>query len=85
MPIADHNRTLPCLRRTYASKTTPTFVKWRRHRPKERGMDHIRQDMRLHRRADLRFFSSSQEDTTNTSTMEGLNFFATNVIPRDEQ
>ncbi len=86
MPIVDHNRTLPFLRRTYASKTSPMFVKWRRHRPRERGKDHIRQlGMRPHRRANHRFFNSLQEDTTNTSAMELLNFFATNVIPMDEQ
>ena len=85
MPIVDHSRTLPFLRRTYNSKTSPMLVKWRRHRPKERGMDRIRQDTRLHRRADLRFFSLLQDVTTNTSTMERFNFFATNVIPRDEQ
>ncbi len=85
MPIVDRNRTLPFFRKTYSSKTSPMLVKWRHHRLKERGMDRIRQDTRLHRSADLRFFSSLRDVSTNTLTMERLSFFATNVIPRDEQ
>ena len=86
MPIADHSQTLPLLRRTYASKTSPKFAKWRQHRPRERGKDHIRQlGMRLHRRANLRSFSSLQEDTTDISITEWLCFFVMNVILMGER
>ena len=81
MPIADHSQTLPLLRRTYASKSSLKFTKWRQHRPKGRGKSRLR----LHRRASLRSFSSMQEDPTDISIMEWLCSFVMNVILMDEQ
>ena len=83
MPTVDHHQTLPLFGRMYISETSPTFVMWRHHNLKEPGS--IRLDMRLRRSADLRFFSSLRDASTNTLTMERLSFFATNLIPRDEQ